>query len=172
MESFHICEGVTSSELKLMRKQMSQWSLNSVSSLRSALNQSDSNASLLANVGAHHIPSQTSLVSLSKTDTTVVEENGHPTSMATGPSPSESIYSIDHHKDSTSSLHPGLCHSRSLWQSNHRRHGHQKYCFFPTLVLTQPPDHWETDYDKYTYGFAWSLSPSKCSAQGLRHQWK
>ena len=43
--------------------------------------------------------------------------------------------------------------------SRRNRQKNVPYSFFPTLVPSQPPERWEVDYDKYTYGFAWSLSP-------------
>ena len=172
MESFQVCEGVTANGLKHMRERIrtSRRSLNSVSSLRShrpPLKQSESYAvtPLVTRENIYtNIPHRRTLSSPDNIDISVVKDL-QPTVMATGPSPAGSTHSMEDHKDGTSSPHTSFSRSKPLrHSSSRRRYGRQKnipYCFFPTLVPTQPPDKWEIDYDKYTYGFAWSLTPTK-----------
>ena len=172
MESFQTCEGITANGLKDMREKIrtSRRSLTRESSFRShcpPLKQSESCITPAASqeniYNNFHVPTRRMLSSPVNIDIAMIKSMS-PTLMVTGSSPTGSMQSLENHKDGTSSPHPTLSHSRPHRHSSHRRHDRQKnvpYCFFPTLVPTQPPDKWEIDYDKYTYGFAWSFSPSE-----------
>lgn len=147
MESFQICKEVTASELKEMHEDIraSRRSLISVSSFRAPcppLEQSES--------------CEMPTVSQEKIYVNVPSQRKQSSS---GPSPSGSILSIEDRKDGASSPQSSLSRLRPCRHSSHGKLG--PYCFFPTLLPTQPPDKWEIDYDKYTYGFAWNFSPSE-----------
>ena len=156
MESFQICEGVTGDGLRRMRQKIrtSRRSLSSTSSfksLRLPIKQSSCETPPTPRMKQHHHRRTTSYPG--KFDAVTVARL----------SPMGSLRSVSHSEDGTSPQ-GSLSHS-SLVQhhsSSRRRHPRQKgvpYCFFPTLVPTQPPDKWQKDYEKYTHGFAWSLAP-------------
>ena len=178
MESFQICEGVTASGLKHMREEIrtSRRSLISTSSFRSTprpiLKQSESCETPM--IGSHentrnNVPTRRTLSSPGVGINIASIKEVSPGFVVLSPSPTGSVQSMEdqnhkHDHDGTSSPHLGLSRSRPHRRSSHRKRSRQKdlpYCFFPTLVPTQPPDKWEVDHDKYTYGFAWSLSPNK-----------
>lgn len=170
MESFQICEGITASGLKDMRERIrtSRRSLTRESSFRSRRPKLKQSESCITPAGSqeniHNSAHRRTLSYPTNIDIAMIKATSPTFLMVASPSPTGSIQSLENHKDSTSSPRPGLSRSRPHRHSSHRRHGRQKdipYCFFPTLVPTQPPDKWEMDYDKYTYGFAWSFYPSE-----------
>ena len=177
MESFQICEGVTASGLKHMREEIrtSRRSLTSMGSFRSTsrphlLKQSESCETPIGsmeNLARNNVQTRRTLSTPINIDIATIRDITSPTLVVVNPSPTGSTQSIEDHKQNgTSSPHPGsLSHSRPHRHSSYRnRHGRQRnipYCFFPTLIPSQPPDKWESDYDKYSYGFAWSLCPSE-----------
>ena len=155
MESFQICEGVTGDGLKHMRQQIrtSRRSLSSSSFRRNQLPQKQTSNCETPPVSRSPRNHKRTMSYPLHIDEVLKVSRSHSASQ------SENIDEGSSSSQATlSPLRPVQRHS-----SNRQRNPRQKevpYSFFPTLVSSQPPDKWNKDYDKYTYGFAWSLTPN------------
>ena len=153
MESFQICEGVTGDGLKHMRQQIR-------TSRRSLSSSSFRRIQVPKKQVSHETPPVSRTVRNHRrtlSNPLHIDLLKEPIFHSSSQSENLDVTATSQPANRSLSSNPVQRHS-----SNRQRHNRQKdtpYSFFPTLISSLPPEKWDKDHDKYTYGFAWSLTP-------------